>query len=161
MDAFAWAVDETGIRAYLGEQISEADYEKVRDDEYVYIPEQAEEMYRRGVKLIDDWHGEANGRITTCLAPLAPDMCTPSVYERVREEVIERQLMMTTHIAQSAREVDQVRRLYNRTPVEHLHDIGVLGKELLAAHCIHVTEHDTRLIRDTGTTFSTAQDPIS
>lgn len=151
MDAFAHAAKETGIRAVLGEQISEADYGRVGDGEYVYLPEQAEEMYGRALKLVDDWHGEEDGRITTCLAPLAPDMCTPHVYEQVQKEAEDRKLLITTHLAQSSREVAQVRHLYDKTPVEHLHHLGVLGKELLAAHCIHIDEQDTRLLTETGT----------
>ena len=151
MDRFAMAAKETGIRANLGEQISEADYQRVKDGDYAYLPDQAEKMYRRALRLVERWEGEAEGRITTCLAPLAPDMCTPWVYEKVVEAAAERDLMISTHLAQSEREVAQVRRLYGKTPVEHLRDIGVLGENLLAAHCIHMDERDTAMIRESGT----------
>lgn len=148
MDAFARAAEQAGIRANIGEQISEADYDKVKDGEYAYLPEQAEEMYRRAVRLVETWHGKAGGRITTCFAPLAPDMCTPRIYEQVRKDAADRGLKVTTHLAQSAREVAQVKRLYGKTPVEHLHSLGVLGEGLLAAHCIHTDDGDLRLIRE-------------
>ena len=153
MDAFAQAAEETGIRANVAEQISEADYGKVKDGEYAYLPEQAEEMYRRAVRLVETWHGEAEGRITTCFAPLAPDMCTPAVYEQVQREAAARDLKVTTHLAQSLREVEQVKRLYGMTPVEHLSGLGVLGESLIAAHCIHTTDSDLRLIRESGTSI--------
>jgi 5-methylthioadenosine/S-adenosylhomocysteine deaminase len=151
MHQFAQAAEETGIRANLGEQISEADYRKVQDGEYSYIQGQAEEMHRRALSLVDDWEAAADGRITTCLAPLAPDMCRPWIYEMIRDEANDRSLMISTHLAQSMREFDQVKKLYDKTPVEHLADLGVLGENLIAAHCIHVDEADTRKIRDSGT----------
>lgn len=151
MAEFARAAEETGIRASIGEQISEADYGKVKDGEYSYLPEQADEMYRRAVRLVETWHGKAGGRITTCFAPLAPDMCTPRIYEEAGREASARGLKVTTHLAQSPRELSQVKRLYGNTPVEHLHGLGVLGEELLAAHCIHATERDLWLLRETGT----------
>lgn len=151
MDAFARAAEQTGIRANVGEQISEADYGRVKDGVYAYLPEQAEEMYRRAVRLVETWHGKAGGRITTCFAPLAPDMCTPHLYEQVQRDAAARGLKVTTHLAQSQRELAQVKRLYGKTPVEHLHGLGVLSEDLIAAHCIHTTDHDLKLLRETGT----------
>ena len=151
MDAFARAAEETGIRANIGEQISEADYGKVKDGEYIYLQEQAEEMYGRAVRLVEKWHGRAGGRITTCFAPLAPDMCTAKIYEKVHRDAARRGLKMATHLAQTSREVRQVKRLYGKTPVEHLHSLGVLGEDLLAAHCIHATDNDLRLLLETST----------
>jgi 5-methylthioadenosine/S-adenosylhomocysteine deaminase len=151
MHQFAQAAEETGIRANLGEQISEADYRMVQDGEYSYLQGQAEEMHRRALSLVDEWEAAAKGRITTCLAPLAPDMCRPWIYELVRDEANDRGLMVSTHLAQSMREVDQVRKLYDRSPVEHLAELGILGEKLMAAHCIHVDESDTGMIRDSDT----------
>jgi 5-methylthioadenosine/S-adenosylhomocysteine deaminase len=151
MDQFAQAAEETGIRANLGEQISEADYRKVQDGEYSYLQAQAEEMHSRALRLVDEWEAAADGRITTCLAPLAPDMCRPWIYEMVRDEANDRELMISTHLAQSMREFDQVKKLYDKTPVEHLADLDVLGENLIAAHCIYVDEADTRKIMDSST----------
>jgi len=149
MDHFAKAVKKTGIRADLGEQIAEADYLAIKDGVYKYIPEQAEEMVKRAVALKAKWHGEANGRITTSWAPLAPDMVTPWVYEEVLE-YHEPGIKISTHVEQSTREVNQVKKLYNKTSVEHLHDLGVLGPDLIGAHCIHNDDSDLRLMKEAG-----------
>jgi len=149
MDPFARAAEETGIRADLGEQIAEADYQAIKDGVYEYLPEQAEEMLERAVKLKKDWHGRADGRITVSWAPLAPDMCTPWVYE----EVLKRQRpgeKISTHVAQSRREVEQVRRLYGKTSVGHLADIGVLGPDLIGAHCTSNTDEDDATMVEAG-----------
>ena len=149
MDAFAKAVEETGVRANIGEEISEFDYDKVKDGEYVFLPEQGKEMYERAVKLAQTWHGKADGRIQVCFHPLAPDMCTPQLYEKVKEEALSRGLKITTHLAQSLSEVRQVKKLYDKTPVEYLNDLGVLGGDLFAAHCIYTTENDLKILRET------------
>ena len=149
MAPFARAVEETGIRADLGEQIAEADYQAIKDGVYNYIPEQAEEMLERAVMLKKEWHGRAGGRITVSWAPLAPDMCTPWVYE----EVLKRQgpgEKISTHVAQSHREVEQVRKLYAKTSVEHLSDLGVLGPDLIAAHCTNNTDEDDAMMAEAG-----------
>jgi len=149
MHSFARAVEETGIRVDLGEQIAEADYQAIKNGVYRYLPEQAEEMLERAVRLKKDWHGKADGRITVSWAPLAPDMCTPWVYEEVmrRHRPGEK---ISTHVAQSHREVEQVRRLYGKTSVEHLADLGVLGPDLIGAHCIHNSDEDLRMMKGVG-----------
>jgi 5-methylthioadenosine/S-adenosylhomocysteine deaminase len=149
MAEFAGAALETGIRVDLGEQIAEADYQAIKDGVYRYLPGQAEVMIRRAKALKEDWDGATGGRITVSWAPLAPDMCTPWVYEEVMglqrpgEKV-------STHVEQSAREVEQVRRLYGKTSVEHLDDMGVLGPDLIGAHCIHNDDNDLRLMKGAG-----------
>ena len=149
MDHFARAAEETGIRADLGEQIAEADYLAIKDGVYKYIPEQAEEMFKRAVDLESKWHGGADGRITTSWAPLAPDMVTPWVYEEVLGHH-EPGIKISTHVEQSTREVKQVKKLYGKTSVEHLHDLGVLGPDLIGAHCIHNSDEDLRLMKEAG-----------
>ena len=149
MDHFAKAAKETGIRADLGEQIAEADYLAIKDGVYKYIPEQAEEMFKRAVGLKSKWHGKAEGRITTSWAPLAPDMVTPWVYEEVLKHH-EPGVKISTHVEQSMREVNQVKKLYGKTSVEHLQDLGVLGPDLIGAHCIYNSEKDLRLMKEAG-----------
>lgn len=149
MSYFAKAAEETGIRADIGEQIAEADYLAIKDGVYKYLPEQAAEMIDRAGKLKKTWDNQADGRLTVSWAPLAPDMCTPWVYE----EVLKLQKpgeKISTHVEQSRREVDQVKKLYGKTSVEHLYDMGVLGPDLIGAHCIFNDDHDLQLMKKTG-----------
>ncbi len=147
MDYFAKAAEETGIRADLGEQIAEADYIAIKDGGYKYNPEQAEAMLKRAVALKSKWNGEAEGRITTSWAPLAPDMVTPWVYEEVLKHH-EPGEKISTHVEQSKREVNQVKKLYDKTSVEHLRDLEVLGPDLIGAHCIYNTDNDLKIMKE-------------
>ncbi len=149
MHQFVKAVKETGIRADIGEQVAEADYTAIKDGEYVYKPEQAEEMIRRAIILKQEWNNAVNGRITVSWAPLAPDMCTPWVYEKILENQKPGE-KISTHVEQSIREVEQVKKMYGKTSVEHLNDINVLVPDLIGAHCIHNNEKDLRLMKDKG-----------
>jgi len=146
MGEFARAAEETGIRADLGEQIAEADYQSIKDGKYRYIPDQAEEMLERALKLKNDWHGKGDGRITVSWAPLAPDMCTPWVYEEVMQYHSPGE-KISTHVEQSQREVQQVRTMYNKTSVEHLDHMGLLGPDLIGAHCIFNTDKDLQIMK--------------
>jgi 5-methylthioadenosine/S-adenosylhomocysteine deaminase len=147
MHHFAKAAEETGIRADLGEQIAEADYHAIKDGVYKYLPDQAEKMLKRAVDLKREWHGRAEGRITISWAPLAPDMCTPWVYEKVMEHHVLGE-KISTHVEQSMSEVEQVKKLYGKSSVEHLRDMGVLGPDLIGAHCIFNSDEDLQLMKE-------------
>lgn len=147
---FAKAAGEIGLRAVLGEQIPEVNFSKIKDGVYEYLPGQGEEALRRGVELVRRLEGRKDGRIRAVLAPLAPDMCRAELLLRVKEEAEKYKVRMTTHLAQSEQEMAQVRRLYGKTPTEHLRDLGYLTPNLSCAHCIHLTEEDMEMVRRSG-----------
>lgn len=57
---------------------------------------------------------------------------------------------MTTHIAETLDEVRMIRERYGATPVEYLDSLGVLDGGLIAAHCVHLTDGDRRILRERG-----------
>ena len=149
-DGFAESVQEAGFRAILGADIEEVDLVKLMDGAYDYLPEKGEAAYRRAVDLHRKWEGEAEGRITTIVAPKAADLALPETYLKCKDLAEEHGLRMTTHLSQSWREVTQVQKLYGKTPPQHLKDLGVLDDRLTGAHCTYATEKDLKLITRAG-----------
>ena len=55
------------------------------------------------------------------------------------------------HLCESVREVEDCKAAHGGlTPVEYLETLGVLGPNLLAAHCLWLTEHDIELLAKYG-----------
>jgi 5-methylthioadenosine/S-adenosylhomocysteine deaminase len=52
------------------------------------------------------------------------------------------------HVAEMKKELDDSRTQNGTTPVEYLDRIGVLGPDVLAAHCIYVDEGDRKLLAE-------------
>ncbi len=52
------------------------------------------------------------------------------------------------HLAESEHEGSQVRERYGRTSVEHLAEIGFLCPNLIADHCVALTQKDIALLKD-------------
>ena len=149
-DGFARSIARAGNRVVLAADIEEVDLVRLMDGVYDYLPGKGEAAYKRAVDLHENWHGEAEGRITTVVAPKAADLVRPETYLRCKGFADEHDLRLTTHLSQSWREVRQVERLYGKTPPEHLRDLGVLGDRLTGAHCTYATEKDTQLIARSG-----------
>ena len=150
-DGFARACEKAGNRVILAADIEEVDLDRLRDAVYDYLPQKREAAFERATALYRNWHGQADGRITTCMSAKAADLALPDTYRRVLEFAEEHNLRMTTHLAQSSREVEQVRKLYGKTPTQHLNDIGILNDRLSAAHCTYTDDADLRLIASSGT----------
>jgi 5-methylthioadenosine/S-adenosylhomocysteine deaminase len=147
---FADAVNKTGLRAILGADIEEVSLEKLMQGVYQYLPEKGAAAFQRAEELYNDWHGQADGRITTVMVPKAPDLATADTYLKCKRFADAHGLPITTHLSQNWREDQQVKKVYGKTPTRHLHDLGLLGPDLSAAHCAYITEKDTQLIAQSG-----------
>jgi 5-methylthioadenosine/S-adenosylhomocysteine deaminase len=149
-DGFARAVEKAGNRCILAADIEEVDLNRLGEGVYEYLPEKGAAAFKRATDLYRDWHGKAGGRITTIVAPKAPDLATAETYLKCKEFAERHGLRMTTHLSQSWREVKQVEKLYGKTPPQHLYDFGILDTQFTGAHCTYATEKDIQLIANSG-----------
>ena len=149
-DGYAQAVEKAGNRCYMAGDIEHVDLEKLRHGVFEYLPDKRDAAVKRGKDLYYNWHGKADGRITTLMCPKAPDMTEPDVYLECKEFADEHDLRMTTHLSQSQREYKQVMKLFGKTPPKHLYDLGVMDDKLSGAHLTYATASDISLIKETG-----------
>ena len=102
-------------------------------------------------RLHATWEGRAEGRIRLAMSPHATDTCGPDLLRAAVRRARELGAPITTHLAQSQSEVATIRARYaDRTPAEYLDWLGVLGPDLLAAHCIDCTDADLALMAERG-----------
>lgn len=93
------------------------------------------------------WHGQDGGRIQVTMSPHATDTCDPDLLRAAHARARELGVQVTTHLAQSVREVEVIGQRYDgRTPAEYLDWLGLLGPDLLAAHCIACSDTDLDLM---------------
>jgi len=55
------------------------------------------------------------------------------------------------HCAEAASDLEYARSHFGKTVVERFHDAEILGPKTIAAHCVHITDKDMDLLRDTKT----------
>jgi 5-methylthioadenosine/S-adenosylhomocysteine deaminase len=55
--------------------------------------------------------------------------------------------LITIHVAETDFEIDQSMRRYGRTDAAVLSDLGFLGPDVLAVHCVQCSPHDVRVLR--------------
>ena len=55
------------------------------------------------------------------------------------------------HTAEAASDVDQCQREHGKRIVERWRDLGILGSKTIAAHCVHVNDHEIDLLCESKT----------
>lgn len=139
MKLVAKAVWESGIRGVLSYGIIELGDPKRRKSEI-----------RAGENFVKEIHGKADGRILAMFGPHAPYTCSPECLMKIKELAKKYKVGIHTHISESQDEVKQITDVYGRRPVEHLDAIGFLGPEVLAAHCVWLTEREIQILKGRG-----------
>ena len=136
-EAVAQAARETGMRALAGEVI----YDFPSPN---YGP--LEEGFKYTEVLIEKWRDDP--LITIAVEPHSPYVCSPELLQKARAIADRNGVPMVIHLAETEREVAQIREEYGRTPVAHLADIGFLSPNLIADHCVVLTAEDMVLLKD-------------
>ncbi len=134
MEQTARASIESGMRAMLSQ---------------VFIGENAVPGFNslEDVKsFTEQWNNAANGRITTILGPHAPYTCSPKFLQKVLKVTEDTRPLIHIHLSESRHEVEQSLEQYNKTPIAVMHEIGMFERDVLAAHCVHITEEDIDIL---------------
>lgn len=135
-DAVARAAKKAGMRAVVGEVLYDFNSPN-------YGP--IENGFEYTQKLIDDWQGDP--LVTIAVEPHSTYLCAPELLKKAFNLTQSYNLPLVIHLAESKSEVAQIKERYNRTPVEHLAELGVLAPNVLACHCVELTENDIALLQ--------------
>ncbi len=136
-DAVAQAVHDAGMRAVVGEVLYDfpsPNYGSI-DQGFAYTE-----------NLIDKW--EHHPRITIAVEPHSPYLCAPDLLVRAARLSERRNIPLAIHVSETADEVARITEKYGKSPVAHLADLGVLSPRLVACHCVVLSDHDIRLLKN-------------
>lgn len=145
-DAVFEAARTLGLRATIG---------KAMMDRGVGVPdgllETAEVAMSTSLELADRWHGREDGRLRYAFAPRFVLSCTEALMVSVVEQARLRGLGIHTHASENRSEIEVVRADCGMDNVEYLHSIGMSGDDTVLAHCVHLSDKEKGILRDSGT----------
>ena len=147
MDDLARTVEETGIRAVLSRGLIGS-----ADD-----PKAGEQRLREALEAVEKWKNRDN--ISFMLAPHAPYTCDESYQREVAAEAKRQGLGIKTHLSESLTEIETIQENYDCTPIELADRAGLLTETTIAAHCVHLTDNDIKILAKRGVTVVT--NPVS
>lgn len=136
MDEVASVVEKTGLRAALGYGMIEG------------MNEEPVTKLKIREKFNKFWNGAANGRITTMYAPHSAASCSKGFLEKVRDLARKDGARIHIHMLETEDELDFMKSHYNMCSVNLLNSIDMLGPDMLAAHCIWLSDDDLEILRN-------------
>jgi 5-methylthioadenosine/S-adenosylhomocysteine deaminase len=135
----ARAADEAGLRAVPGQGILDVPTPDAKE---------SAEGLARAQRFLADWRGHP--RITPALFPHGCYTVGPETFRKTQELAARFGSPVLTHLAESPGELAMVRERYGTTPVRHLSRLGILDRNLTAAHAVTVDEEEIALLAGAG-----------
>ncbi len=102
-------------------------------------------------ELLERCRGSVNGRVKFCYGLACPNSCSVSLIKEARALADRNGVPIHIHIAETEYEWHNIEKLFGATPTGHLHNLGLLGPDVLGAHCIWLSDEDIELFHKTGT----------
>jgi 5-methylthioadenosine/S-adenosylhomocysteine deaminase len=131
----AKAAKEAGMRCLVGEVLYDfpsPNYGSI-DKGFEYTEE-----------LIQAWDGDP--LVSIAVEPHSLFTCAPDLLAQANRMAHQYHIPLILHVAETRNEVQTIRDRYGRSPVEHLHSLGLLGPHLVADHCVHLNSDEVKLL---------------
>jgi cytosine/adenosine deaminase-related metal-dependent hydrolase len=164
-DGWLETMAATGIRAYAAPMYREAKWSVPTGFrlDYVWDMEKGQRDFAHARQVVDEAARHPSGRLGGMLAPAQIDTCSPELLRASLAAARERGMKMTVHCSQHISEFQEMVRRHGVTPVQWMHEQGLLGPDTLLGHAIFLDHHslvqwwtrrDLDLIQETGTSVA-------
>lgn len=114
---------------------------------------QSAEMHREAISFLKDRSKWADG-VQYSVDPHAIYTCNENELRKFGETALETGCRLHIHLSETRQEVDDCLQQHGCTPVEWLDRLGLLGPHVIAAHCVHLTDHDIDLLAGNQVTLA-------
>ncbi|UWG51926.1 Cytosine deaminase or related metal-dependent hydrolase [Halalkaliarchaeum sp. AArc-CO] len=143
-EAFEAAI-ELGIRGRLGKVLMDKNSPEG-------LQEDTDEALGETERLLERYHGSADGRIKYAVTPRFAVSCTEACLRGARELAdTHDDVRIHTHASENPEEVETVREETGLRNVHWLDEVGLTGEDVVLAHCVHTDESERELLAETGT----------
>ncbi len=143
LDEAVEGVEDVGIRARVGIWVQgrdDADPVKANDEAIALLDDEVRKYPAAHDRRVSAW-------------PILVGHSTNSdeVWQHAKRLATEHGLAVSAHMSARQSDPDWFLQRHGRRPVEHLHELGVLGPDLCLTHMVHVDDRELDLLADSGT----------
>ena len=143
MNSVARAVEKSGMRGVLSYGMIDFGDEEKRENEF-----------KENIDLIKNFHNTADGRITCKFGPHSPYTCSEELLARTREEADKYNVGIHIHMNETQKEINDVKEATGKRPFEYLNDLEVLRSDVIAAHCVWLSDNEIKIIKENNVNVS-------
>lgn len=138
-EAVARATIQAGMRANIGLVVLEFPTAYASD---------ADDYLLKGLEARDPWRN--HDLLTASLAPHAPYTVENRSFEKILTYAEQLGLSIHTHLHETQDELKQSIEKYRQRPLQRLAELGVLGPNFFAAHCVHLEPSEMEMLAEFG-----------
>ena len=102
--------------------------------------------------LVKNFHNSGEGRVKYSFSPRFVLSCTEKLMKETKEIMKDFSgSVYHTHSSESADEINEVRKRFNKENIEYFNSIGVLDDHTVLAHCVHTSDNERKMLKDRNT----------
>ena len=143
VDGMGRAVTELGIRGILARSTMD-----MGEGLPVGWNETTDQALARQIEALERWHNQAGGRIRVWFGLRTIFNNSDVLIQRTKALADRYGVGIHMHVAEIKEEVEFARATRGATTVTHLHRLGALGSNLLAVHCVWLSDDEIRLFAE-------------
>jgi len=140
LDILASVFEETGLRGCLCYEVSDRDG-----------PERRGEGIRENIRFLEQCRKEPHPLLCGLFGLHASFTLGEDTLRECVEAAGGLDAGFHVHLAEGRSDLEHCREHYGKTVVKRFADAGILGPRTIAAHCVHITDEDIEILRETRT----------
>ena len=148
LDEIAKGVTEVGIRGILAFEATERNSK-----------EEGERGLKENVRFLKKLKKTPHDLLYGMYSLHASFTLSDELIQKTREQADQLPAPLTIHTSEGLIDVYHNIERYDKRTVERLFDLGILGSDVVLAHCVHINQDELELIRGSGATV--AHNPMS
>ncbi|SEM93491.1 TRZ/ATZ family hydrolase [Nitrosomonas marina] len=138
-EAIAQGALDTGMRASIG---------MIAIDFPTPYANDADDYLAKGMALRDKL--QPNPLLSFCFAPHAPYTVSDQTLTQILTYAEQLEVPIHIHLHETTDEIDISIKSHGMRPIERLHQLGMLGPNLIAVHMVHLNETEIQLLQQHG-----------
>ncbi len=136
MEDVAHAIDVSGLRAVLSYGMIDFGDADKRESEI-----------KENLALYNACNAMADGRIKVFFGPHSPYTASEELLIKVRQLADEYNMGIHIHVSETQKEIKDILEEKGLRPFEYLEKIGFLGPDVIAAHCVWLSDEEIEIIK--------------
>ena len=144
VDAVVEGLAAIGIRGRIGEWVWD------RPSEPAVYRRTTAEAIASLERLMATHREDADGRLMAWPMIVGHTTCTPELWKAAKRIADENRVGLNFHMSPAAMDPAGFLKEYGLRPMEFLAKHGILDRNVVMVHCVHVDDHEVRLIAESG-----------
>ena len=136
-DSVAKAVKDIGMRGFIGHTVMTE-----------YGPWTGTKEINKAKKFVSDWKNSST--VHPVIAPHETSTVSPEVLLDLHQYAKDANVPIHIHLAQTKKEMEYIKEKYDTSPIKHAFNLGILDKDVIAAHCKVIESGDLEILSESN-----------